>query len=115
MKINYTIEELLEDKEVELTLNCSVQNDSFSHAFGTETYPDYIRIDEVTYDKADFTPEEQAIIEKWIDDNDDTLNEHTDNSEPDYDGPDPDDYEPEQEEDSDFDYGYNQYDKHYDY
>ena len=113
MVINYIIDDLLEEKEVQLTLTCSVQNDSFSHAFGTETYPNYIQIDEVTYDKPDFTIEEQSIIEKWIDDNDDTLNEHADNSEPDYDGPDPDDYEPEQ--DRDFDYGYNQYDKHYDY
>ena len=113
MEINYTIEDLLEDKEVDLTLHCSVKNDTFSHAFGTETYPDYMQIDDVTYKVADFTSEEQALIDQWIDENDNTLNEHADNYVPDYDGPDPDDYEPEQ--DRDFDYGYNQYDKHYDY
>lgn len=111
MTIYYEIDELFEDATVELEITCSVQNDSFSHAFGTETYPDYLQIENVSYRERDYTTDQKKEIKRWIEENETTLNEFVSNYNPGYDGePDFDD-----EPDHDFDYAYHQYDKHYNY
>ena len=114
MIIEYYIDDLFEEKEVILHLECSVENDSFSHEFGTESYPDYLVIEDISYSKEKFTAAERLEIDKWMDDNDETLNRFVENYEPgdDYDGPDPSDFD---DDGGDFDYGYHQYDKHYNY
>jgi hypothetical protein len=63
----YEIEELLEDKVVEIYIDYKWTDDSFTHEFGTQYYPPYPEIRKVTYPEKDYTEEERELIDNWID------------------------------------------------
>ena len=64
---------IIEGVEVKLTLHYTIENDSFSHEFGTKKYDDHAVLEEVKYDNANHGFYQQAIIDKWIQNNWDEL------------------------------------------
>ena len=58
--------EIIAGVEVELELHYTIENDSFSHEFGIKKYDDYAALEDVKYDRANFTPYRQEVIDRWI-------------------------------------------------
>ena len=58
----------INDEELAVVLEGSptIENDSFDHEFGTETYPDYYIVENVEYDKSLYTAEQNRLIEEHI-------------------------------------------------
>ena len=69
--------EVNEDKLLEVNLLGFIQvgNDSFAHEFGTETYPDYYYVEGFYWNRQDFGEEDNLVIQNYIDQNFDELNE----------------------------------------
>ena len=65
--------ELIAGEQVELELHYTIENDSFDHEFGTKKYDDHAVLEDVKYDHANYSFYQQAIIDKWIQDNWHTL------------------------------------------
>jgi len=79
--------------EVELTGDTKIVDESFSHEFGTEEQYSTI-CEEITYDRTMYCKENQAIIDKYIEDNFETLaTQFEEEYEPDCYEPDYDDYD----------------------
>ena len=57
---------LIAGQEIELELYYNIENDSFDHEFGTKKYDDHAVLEDVTYDHANYSLYQQAIIDKWI-------------------------------------------------
>ena len=81
--------EIIAGIDVELELHYAIENDSFDHAFGTKKLEDYALLEDVKYDNANFSFGEQALLDKWIEDNWAELEEGIE-IEPDDNFPDPD-------------------------
>ena len=60
------IEGEIYDIDVEFTGEVSVENDSFDHPFGTEEKPDYLAIENLTWDKTKHTEWENAGITAYL-------------------------------------------------
>ena len=60
------IEGEIYDIDVEFSGETSVENDSFSHEFGTEDKPSYLIIEEFSWDKAKHTELENAAIAAYL-------------------------------------------------
>jgi hypothetical protein len=64
-----TIFEKDEELDVEFEFEYRVENDSFTHEFGTEKYSDYVIIEqEPTWDRTQFSKEENEMIERVMSD-----------------------------------------------
>lgn len=66
--------------EVEVTANVHVENDGIgSYEFwgykGYDKGVNYIVVDELIYDKSEYTPEQQQLIDKYFEDNWEELTE----------------------------------------
>lgn len=105
---NEFIEEI--EKEIEMTIHWSIENDSFDHAFGTEHYPDYAEIQSITYDIKPYTPTQIQEIERYIELNMDVFQDIIDRELDRCAGGDDEPYEREPD-DRDYDYFYNQYER----
>lgn len=70
--MDYVIDDLLE-RDIIISAKVDIQNDSFSHAFGTEYYADHIEVEELTYDKSLFSEDEQSLIDEYLSDNHDII------------------------------------------
>ena len=64
---HYIIVEIDEDNslEVEIFGDCEIEDNSFSHEFGTEVRFDTI-CNDITYDNDKYTKEEQVLIDTYI-------------------------------------------------
>lgn len=55
------------DENVAITIFANVENDSFSHAFGTEVYPNHLEYSHYEIeDKEKYSEEEIKEIEEWV-------------------------------------------------
>lgn len=64
--------------DVEIDFTYTIENDSFDHAFGTERYPDYPKVDNYEWDKKQYSELENEAIENWIINNEELLTENID-------------------------------------
>ena len=64
------IEGEMYDLDVEFTGEASVQDDSFDHEFGTQSYPKYLIVEEFTWDKTKQTDWVNAAISAYLDNHD---------------------------------------------
>lgn len=60
---------------VTFTFDVSTENDSFSHEFGVESYPDHFLLNEVTWDDSEHTDLENAVIQYYVIKNWDVLSD----------------------------------------
>lgn len=72
-EIEVLIDGDLDYLEVDFTAQTRIENDSFTHAFGTEEKPDYVKVDgEIEWNKEPFTKDQNkaiaeylAVVENW--------------------------------------------------
>ena len=64
-----TVTKRIDGVNVELELHYSIENDSFSHEFGIEKLDDYASLEDVKYDRANFSRYRQEVIDRWIEAN----------------------------------------------
>ena len=71
MKIEYEIEfgtgEDIDYVDVKFDCDFDIENDSFDHEFGTESYPDYAVLSSVTWDKSKHSEKENKAIQDFLD------------------------------------------------
>ena len=83
MTINYEIEYIDSNEEyqyvnVEFDCDFRIDNDSFTHEFGTEHYDDYAVLEEVKWDKTKHTEEENKAINAFLQNYDSKEYQHFD-------------------------------------
>lgn len=70
--------------DVVIEVNYDIENDSFDHEFGTESFPDHVEITGCDWEENKYTQLEEDAINYWLDNNYDVVAESID-IEPDFD------------------------------